>query len=153
MGALGFADTAADTFERGGPYLVRGAADLVPTAKLFDYYSPQLFCTLRNYAEIAGERRQDARRKRLLARDVVGHVRGRGQPLHLPRQPAAGERQGGPEGRPGCWQQPTKDLWPMPYLVMDTGYSIAPYNHIEIGQPIAIDYVWGRQIGELTINP
>jgi len=47
----------------------------------------------------------------------------------------------------------TKDLWPAPYLVMDTGASIAPYNHIGIGQPFAIDYVWGRQIGENTINP
>jgi phospholipid/cholesterol/gamma-HCH transport system substrate-binding protein len=41
----------------------------------------------------------------------------------------------------------------MPYLVMDSGYSIAPYNHAELGKPLAIDYVWGRQIGELTINP
>ena len=44
---------------------------------------------------------------------------------------------GGPEGRPGCWQPITRDLWPAPYLVMDTGASIAPYNHFELGQPIA----------------
>ena len=30
---------------------------------------------------------------------------------------------GGPEGRPGCWQPVTRDLWPQPYLVMDTGAS------------------------------
>jgi phospholipid/cholesterol/gamma-HCH transport system substrate-binding protein len=36
---------------------------------------------------------------------------------------------------------------------MDTGASIAPYNHIELGQPLMGDYVWGRQIGEYTINP
>jgi len=41
----------------------------------------------------------------------------------------------------------------MPYLVMDTGASIAPYNHFEIGQPLASEYVWGRQAGEDTINP
>ena len=41
----------------------------------------------------------------------------------------------------------------MPYLVMDTGYSVAPYNHIEFGQPMFIDYVWGRQIGELHHQP
>jgi hypothetical protein len=28
-----------------------------------------------------------------------------------------------------------------------------PYNHIDIGQPMLIEYVWGRQIGENTINP
>ena len=36
---------------------------------------------------------------------------------------------------------------------MDTGASIAPYNHFGLGQPFAIEYVWGRQIGENTINP
>ena len=33
----------------------------------------------------------------------------------------------------------------MPYLVMDTGYGIAPYNHAELGQPLAIDYVWAAR--------
>jgi phospholipid/cholesterol/gamma-HCH transport system substrate-binding protein len=27
------------------------------------------------------------------------------------------------------------------------------YNHFGLGQPILIEYVWGRQIGENTINP
>ena len=36
---------------------------------------------------------------------------------------------------------------------MDTGASIAPYNHIGLGSPFAMEYVWGRQIGEHTINP
>jgi hypothetical protein len=25
--------------------------------------------------------------------------------------------------------------------------------HFELGQPMLIDYVWGRQVGENTINP
>jgi phospholipid/cholesterol/gamma-HCH transport system substrate-binding protein len=37
--------------------------------------------------------------------------------------------------------------------VMDTGLSIAPYNHFELGQPIFTEYVWGRQVGAPTINP
>jgi phospholipid/cholesterol/gamma-HCH transport system substrate-binding protein len=79
---------------------------------------------------------------------------------------------GGPEGRPGCWQPVTRDLWPSPYLVMDTGASIAPYNHLELASPMACtlcvipilplpipvlfpgsEYIWGRQLGEFTINP
>ena len=36
---------------------------------------------------------------------------------------------------------------------MDSGNSIAPYNHFELGQPIMNEYVWGRQVGEFTINP
>jgi phospholipid/cholesterol/gamma-HCH transport system substrate-binding protein len=47
----------------------------------------------------------------------------------------------------------TKFLWPFPYLVTDTGYSIAPYNHFEIATPWTSDYIWGRQVGETTINP
>ena len=37
-----------DVFERGGPYLVRGTEDLIPTGGLLDEYSPALFCTVRN---------------------------------------------------------------------------------------------------------
>ncbi|MBI3214925.1 MAG: MCE family protein, partial [Mycobacterium sp.] len=70
-------------------------------------------------------------------------------PDNLPRVNA----RGGPGGAPGCWQSITKELWPAPYLVMDTGASIAPYNHWELGQPILTEYVWGRQGGENTINP
>jgi phospholipid/cholesterol/gamma-HCH transport system substrate-binding protein len=70
-------------------------------------------------------------------------------PDNLPRLNA----RGGPGGRPACWQPITRDLWPAPWLVADTGNSIAPYNHFEIGTPWAIDYVWGRQMGENTINP
>jgi len=36
---------------------------------------------------------------------------------------------------------------------MDTGYSIAPDNHVEFGQPLAVDHVWGRRTGDLTITP
>ena len=70
-------------------------------------------------------------------------------PDNLPRVNA----HGGPGGRPGCWQTITRDLWPAPYLVMDTGASLAPYNHLDLGQPLFTEYVWGRQYGENTINP
>ncbi|EUA22640.1 hypothetical protein I552_7131 [Mycobacterium xenopi 3993] len=70
-------------------------------------------------------------------------------PDNLPRVNA----RGGPGGAPGCWQTITRQLWPAPYLVMDTAASIAPYNHVELGQPALNEYVWGRQYGEYTINP
>jgi phospholipid/cholesterol/gamma-HCH transport system substrate-binding protein len=60
---------------------------------------------------------------------------------------------GGPGGAPGCWQPITHDFWPAPYMVMDSGNSVAPYNHLEVGSPYAIEYVWGRQVGDNTINP
>lgn len=153
MSALGFADSAADTFNRGGPYFVRAAADLVPTSKLFDYYSPQLFCTLRNYAEIEERVARTLGGNGYSLATSSGTFAGAGNPYIYPDNLPRVNARGGPEGRPGCWQKISRELWPAPYLVMDTGASIAPYNHAELGQPILIDYVWGRQVGELTINP
>jgi phospholipid/cholesterol/gamma-HCH transport system substrate-binding protein len=152
LAAIGFGNTGGDVFERGGPYLVRGAEDLVTTARTLNEYSPALFCTIRNYANIAPK--------------VAASLGGNGYSLNtnttflgaenpyvypdnLPRVNA----KGGPGGAPGCWQEITRELWPAPYLVMDTGASIAPYNHFELGQPILTEYVWGRQVGENTINP
>ncbi len=82
-----------------------------------------------------------------------GTFAGAGNPYIYPDNLPRVNARGGPEGRPGCWQDITRDLFPAPFLVMDTGASIAPYNHIELGQPMFIEYVWGRQIGENTINP
>lgn len=152
MSAVGFADTAADVFERGGPYLVRGAQDLLPTSALLDYYSPQLLCTLRNYSDVAprfAEMLGGNGYSLRLRNELVGAGNRYVFPDNLPRVNA----RGGPGGRPGCWQPITRELFPMPYLVMDTGASIAPYNHFEIGRPLTAEYVWGRQVGEDTINP
>ena len=38
-------------------------------------------------------------------------------------------------------------------LVTDTGASIAPDNHFEIGQSILSEDVWDWQVGEYTMNP
>ena len=93
MAALGFADSAADSFDRGGPYFVRGAADLMTDVQAVRLLQPPTLLHAPELRRDRGASRQDDRRKRLLAGDVVGHVRGRGEPVHLSRQPAAGERQ------------------------------------------------------------
>ncbi|MGH3643052.1 MAG: MCE family protein, partial [Mycobacterium sp.] len=152
MASIGFGNTGADIFERGGPYLVRGAKGLLPTSQLLDEYSPALFCTVRNYHDVAPKIAESVGGKGYSIRlrdQLIGAPNPWIYPDNLPRINA----QGGPEGRPGCWQNVTRDLWPAPYLVMDTGASIAPYNHLELGQPILIEDIWGRQIGENTINP
>jgi phospholipid/cholesterol/gamma-HCH transport system substrate-binding protein len=152
MAAVGFGNTGGDVFERGGPYLVRGTADLIPTSALLDKYSPALFCTIRNFHDVEPK----------IASSLGGNgyslqthseILGAGNPYVYPDNLPRVNAKGGPEGRPGCWQPITRDLWPAPYLVMDDGASIAPYNHVELGQPIALEYIWGRQIGENTINP
>ncbi|OKH73206.1 MCE-family protein MCE1A [Mycobacterium sp. SWH-M1] len=154
MAAVGFGNNGGEIFERGGPYLQRGLKDLVPTSALLDKYSPALFCTIRNYHDVepkvAASLGGNGYSLRLHS-ELLGLGSGNAYvyPDNLPRVNA----KGGPEGRPGCWQPITRDLWPAPYLVMDTGASIAPYNHLELGQPLITEYVWGRQVGEHTINP
>jgi phospholipid/cholesterol/gamma-HCH transport system substrate-binding protein len=154
MASIGFGNTGGDIFERGGPYLVRGVEDLLPTTALLDEYSPMLFCFLRNTHDVGPKIEASLGGNGYSLRthsEVLGL--GAGNPYVYPDNLPRVNAKGGPEGRPGCWQPVTRDLWPNPYLVMDTGASIAPYNHFELGQPIAIEYIWGRQIGENTINP
>ena len=152
MAAVGFGNTGGDIFERGGPYLVRGTEDLVPTSQLLDTYSPALFCTIRNFHDVEPKVAASLGGNGYSLR-TLSEPMGAGNPYVYPDNLPRVNAKGGPEGRPGCWQPITRDLWPAPYLVMDTGASIAPYNHFELGQPILIEYVWGRQIGENTINP
>lgn len=153
MAAVGFANGAADSFERGGPYLVRGAADLVPTTQLLDTYQGEIFCTIRKFSAVQKRSAAVLGGNGYSLASASGALAGAGNPYVYPDNLPRVNARGGPEGRPGCWQDITRYLWPAPYLVMDTGASIAPYNHLELGQPLLIDYVWGRQVGEYTINP
>jgi phospholipid/cholesterol/gamma-HCH transport system substrate-binding protein len=152
MAAVGFGNTGGDIFERGGPYLVRGTKDLIPTSQLLDTYSPALACTIRNFHDVEPKVAASLGGNGYSLR-TLSELMGAGNPYVYPDNLPRVNAHGGPEGRPGCWQPITRDLWPAPYLVMDTGASIAPYNHFGLGQPILIEYVWGRQIGENTINP
>ncbi|AEV73541.1 virulence factor Mce family protein [Mycolicibacterium rhodesiae NBB3] len=153
LAATGFANTATDVLDRSRPHLVQTLLQLVPTTELLDTYSPELFCTIRNVAEVrpavaAAEGSGNGYSLRAHTQ-LVGGTNPYVYPDNLPRVNASG----GPGGAPGCWQNITRDLWPAPSLVTDTGASIAPYNHFEIGSPWANEYVWGRQVGEYTINP
>jgi phospholipid/cholesterol/gamma-HCH transport system substrate-binding protein len=152
LAAVGAGKTGEDIFARGGPYLVRGAADLVPTAELLDTYSPELFCTIRNFHDAAPSV-ANAAGGNGYSLSAAGSISLAPNPYVYPDNLPRVNARGGPGGRPGCWQTITRDLWPAPYLVMDTGASIAPYNHLELGQPLVAEYVWGRQYGENTINP
>jgi phospholipid/cholesterol/gamma-HCH transport system substrate-binding protein len=181
LAAAGFGKTGADIFNRGGPYLARGAKDLVPTAKLLDTYSPEVFCALRNLhdaepkvAAFAGGNGYSLRSETEIFSGLglalslpglgitaatmglsalTGLIGGAPNPYVYPENLPRINAHGGPGGAPGCWQTITRELWPAPTLIMDTGNSLAPYNHIDTGSPYAVEYVWGRQVGDHTINP
>lgn len=152
LATIGFAGTATDTVERGAPHLIRATHDLLATSRLLNEYSPEIFCTIRNAAKLVplalesfGGNGYSLATNSMLIGAPNPYV----YPENLPRVNA----RGGPGGAPGCWQPITRDFWPAPYLVADTGASLAPYNHFELGQPLLSEHVWGRQVGENTINP
>jgi phospholipid/cholesterol/gamma-HCH transport system substrate-binding protein len=154
LAATGLGSTGTDVFGRSGPYLARGAADLVPTSQLLDKYSPEIFCTIRNYHDVAPRIRAalgGANGYSLGA--ASGSIAGAPNPYIWPENLPRVNARGGPDGKPGCWQPMTRNLWPAPLLVMDVGASMVPYNHFELPSPLVNDYVWGRQLGDYTINP
>ena len=179
LAAAGFGATGADIFNRGGPYLARGAKDLVPTAQLLDTYSPELLCTVRNLHDVEPKVAAFTSPYSLRSETEIfsglglalslpglgitaatmglsaltGLIGGAPNPYIYPENLPRINAHGGPGGAPGCWQTITRDLWPAPYLVMDTGANLAPYNHVDTGSPYAVEYVWGRQVGDNTINP
>ena len=166
LSAAGFGNNAGDVFERGGPYLGRGAGDLVPTTELLDTYSPELYCTVRKFHDVepkvaaftgatngysltteselisgAGLLLNPVSAVATLASVFGGFaaaVGGAPNPYTYPENLPRVNARGGPGGAPGCWQNISRDLWPAPWLVMDTGNSIAPYNHLDTGSPYAI---------------
>ncbi len=122
--------------DAAGPYLVRGAADLVPTvAAARRPTAPR--CSARSATTTTSSPRSPRRSAATATRcgRTSELMIGAGNPYVYPDNLPRVNARGGPEGRPGCWQPITRDLWPAPYLVMDTGASIAPYNHFELGQP------------------
>lgn len=154
LAAAGVGNAGADVLGRSGPFFVRGAADLVPSSQLLDEYSPEIFCTIHNFDEVA-PRIHNALGDNgySLGAHASGAIAGAPNPYIWPENLPRTNARGGPGGRAGCWQKITRELWPAPFLVMDTGASMAPYNHFEVGSPLAVDFVWGRQLGDYTINP
>ena len=152
LAATGFGNTGADVFEAGAPYFIAGQRDLVPTSRVLDKYSPELFCMIRNFAQ-ANSLALDSFGGNGYSLDTVTEFLGAPNPYVYPDNLPRINGRGGPGGAPGCWQEVTRNFWPAPHLVVDDGASLAPYNHFELGQPLLTEYVWGRQIGENTINP
>ena len=152
LASIGFGNTASDVFERSSPYLVRAMADLVPSSQLLDKYSPAILCGIRNIAK-ALPAALDSFGGNGYALSTVTEIVGAPNPYVYPDNLPRTNGKGGPGGAPGCWQTIDRNFWPAPYLVLDDGASMAPYNHFELGQPLLTEYVWGRQAGENTINP
>jgi phospholipid/cholesterol/gamma-HCH transport system substrate-binding protein len=150
--ALGFANAAGDNLSRGAPFAVRSLHDLQAMAGVLNKYSPEVFCLFRNWHDLAPVAAA-ANGGNGYSLNAITKLLGAANPYVYPDNLPRLHGTGGPNGKPGCWAPITRDLWPAPQLVLDTGASNVPYNHIGLGQPMFVEYVWGRQLGEYTINP
>ena len=125
------ATPAPTIFERGGPYLI--ARRRRPGAHRRSCSTPTARrCSARSATTTTSSRRSRLRSAATATRcsthsQILGAANPYVYPDNLPRVNA----QRRARRAPGCWQPITRDLWPAPYLVMDTGASIAPYNHFE----------------------
>jgi phospholipid/cholesterol/gamma-HCH transport system substrate-binding protein len=150
--ALGFANAAGDNLSRGAPFAVRSLHDLQAMAGVLNKYSPEVFCLFRNWHDLAPVAAA-ANGGNGYSLNAITKLLGAANPYVYPDNLPRVHGTGGPNGKPGCWAPINRDLWPAPQLVLDTGASNVPYNHIGLGQPMFVEYVWGRQLGEYTINP
>lgn len=152
LAATGFANVGADVLQESRSHLVQTLDQLVPVTGLLDTYSPEVFCAIRNAAEVAPAV-ADVEAGNGYSLKIRTQLLGAPNPYVYPENLPRVNARGGPGGAPGCWQKITRDMWPAPALIVDTGASVAPYNHFAFGTPWANDYVWGRQGGEYTISP
>ena len=69
MAAVGFGNTGGDIFERGGPYLVRGTEDLIPTSETARRVQPRAVLHDPQLPRRRTQGRRIAWRQRLFAAD------------------------------------------------------------------------------------
>ena len=90
--AIGFGHTATDPVQRAGPYLIRGAADLVPTTALLDDYRGMIPCTVRNCHGVGPRIASSLGGGNGYPLAAFGTLTGAGNPYVYPRQLAADQR-------------------------------------------------------------
>ncbi len=91
MASIGFGNTGGEIFERGGPYLIRGAQDLIPTSAASRRVQPRVVLHHPQLPRRRAEVRLGARWQRLFVEHPFGDSFPR-QRVRLSGQPAQGER-------------------------------------------------------------
>lgn len=147
--------TAAVSFGNEGEALTngleRGFVDsmrlLVPTTDLLARYSPELSCLLNQSVDTRDVLSNAFGDNTGYSLDLdVGLLPG-DDPYRYPENLPKVGASGGPGGQPGCYPMITKDMYPSPVLVTDTGASIADSTSPRQGSPFFVDYLVGNMGG------
>ena len=91
MASVGFGNTGGDVFERGGPYLVRGAEDQIPSSQLLERIQPRASLHHPQLPRPRARNRRNQRWQWLFRKNPHGGPRPR-EPVRVSGQPAASER-------------------------------------------------------------
>lgn len=147
LAAIGFGNVGTEVGNENKPNFVSANHLLVPTTELLAQYSPEFPCVLKS-SVIAGKVMDNGVKEKgyaitvdaaLLLGDNVYEY-----PKNLPKVAA----KGGPGGKPGCYPEITKDLYPAPMLVTDTGVSLADATTIKPNNnPAIIELLLGNTPG------
>ena len=147
--------TAAVNFGNDGAALTndleRGLVDsmrlLLPTTGLLSKYSPEITCLLQQSVDARNAQMHAFGGNTGYSADLdVGFLPG-DDPYRYPENLPKVEASGGPGGQPGCYPMITKDMYPAPVLVTDTGASIADSTSPRLGSPFFVDYLFGNIVG------
>ncbi|MFV9452327.1 MULTISPECIES: MCE family protein [Rhodococcus] len=147
--------TAAVNFGNDGAALTndleRGLVDsmrlLLPTTGLLSKYSPEITCLLQQSVDARNAQMHAFGGNTGYSADLdVGFLPG-DDPYRYPENLPKVEASGGPGGQPGCYPMITKDMYPAPVLVTDTGASIADSTTPRLGSPFFVDYLFGNIVG------
>ncbi|WP_236581726.1 MCE family protein [Rhodococcus sp. T7] len=145
--AVGFGNEGAaltNDLERG---LVDSMRLLLPTTGLLSKYSPEITCLLQQSVDARNAQLNSFGGNTGYSADLdVGFLPG-DDPYRYPANLPKVEASGGPGGQPGCYPMITKDMYPAPVLVTDTGASIADSTSPRLGSPFFVDYLFGNIVG------
>jgi phospholipid/cholesterol/gamma-HCH transport system substrate-binding protein len=146
---------AAVTFGKEGAGLTNdlehGLVDsmrlLVPTAGLLAKYSPELTCLLHQSVDTRDAQLKSFGGNTGYSADLDIGFLGGADPYRYPENLPKVAATGGPGGQPGCYPMITRQMYPAPVLVTDTGANIVDSTAPRLGSPYFADYLFGNILG------
>ncbi|WP_213578335.1 MCE family protein [Rhodococcus sp. USK13] len=149
MSAIGFGNTGASLFGDNAQGMKDAARVLVPTTRLLAKYSPQYPCMLNNSVSALEQMKKYMGDNTGYSLDLDVALLPGDDPYTYPKNLPVVAAQGGPGGAPGCYPEITKDMYPAPVLVADTGAgdAVAGATQYKAGSPSFIEYLFGNTVG------
>lgn len=148
LALAGMGDTGGRVLKTNKTGLVDSINTLVPTTALLRKYSPEYACLFK-----AAENAHDSMSKYMggngYSLDFDVALLAGDDPYAYPRNLPKVAASGGPGGKPGCYPDITREMYPAPVLVMDNGApeAVAGSTKVRPATPTFIEYLFGNTVG------